>query len=485
MREKTKDVIVRLAAPEFEQLTNLLLRRYPHFEWAAFVRFGWRETRDTLVLALAALDSASEGELDEEVGHVKITEPYTLRIALQSETHKLAVGIIHSHPENYAPRPSPIDDDMDAYYSKYFGDFAKERPYISLIFSRVNSELILSGRVYWNNSWLPVTRFIVERTPVETWVNGYPPQENEDNQRHRTVRFTDAFGEQASRRLRQATVAVIGAGGTGSIVIEVLARAGVGKLIIADPDYLSESNLERVHGSRPDQVGQFKVAVAKEHIQSINPDCKVEAYIGSLPQQEIVDAVITADVALGCTDQQHSRLALSDICLRYLVPSIDCGVMLEGSQGVVTGQVIQLVRFLAADPCALCRDMIQPGRITEELMSDEEKRARQSAAEEAILRGEDPNPYWRGLPQLNTVGYLTGIAGAMTAGFAIGWLTGRFDPAFSRTQMNLVAEYFDVTDNPQLAREHCVCRSIRGWADQGIADALISAPSHWAPVRTL
>jgi molybdopterin/thiamine biosynthesis adenylyltransferase len=325
----------------------------------------------------------------------------------------------------------------------------------------------------------------VERSPVETWVNGQRPKLKEDPQKERTARFSAAFGEEASRRLRRATVAVIGAGGTGSMAVEVLARAGVGKLIIADPDHISESNLERMHGSRPEHVAnhESKVLIAREHIRSINPRCEVEAYLGALPQEEVVDAIIRADVALGCTDQQHSRLSLSDVCFRYLVPSIDCGVILEGSDGKVTGQILQLVRFLAADPCALCREMIIPSRLAQELMTDDERELRQAAARAARERGEDPGPYWHGMPQLNTVGYLTGVAGAMAAAYAIGWITGRFDPPFSRAQMNMVAEYFDVQEVTQAARDFCVCRQRRGWADQGQSDALISAPTHWPPVK--
>ena len=82
-------------------------------------------------------------------------------------------------------------------------------------------------------------------------------------------------------------------------------------------------------------------------------------------------------------------------------------------------------------------------------------------------------------------GYLTGMAGALAAGYAIGWITGRFDPPFLRLQMNLVAPYFDVQDVFQDARSYCVCRRIRGWADQAQADALISAPQHWTPAIRL
>jgi molybdopterin/thiamine biosynthesis adenylyltransferase len=479
-------VIVRMAAPEFEELRSLVFRRYPNAEWATFARFGWHAAASTLVLTLAKVDAPSIGGLDERVDHVAIAEPYTLETALAAEQHPLAVGVIHSHPKDCPPCPSFIDDDMDGYYSGYFEGFAPGRPYVSLILSQMENELAISGRIWWRNRWLLVTRVVVERNPVQTWIGGrYPGKRPAAPER--IARLTAALGHEASERLRRSTVAVIGAGGTGSAAIEVLARAGVGQLIIVDPDHLDESNLERVHGSRPEHADNkiAKVTLARDHVMSINPSCEVHAFLGALPQKEIVDAVVCADLALGCTDQQHSRLALSDLAVRYLVPSLDCGVLLEGDDGHITGQIVQITRFLAADPCALCRHIIVSTRVAQELMSDSERAQRQEAARLARERGEDDNPYWRNQPQLNTVGYLTTTAGAMVAGYAIGWLAGRFDPPFSRLQMNLAAKFLDVTNLEQSPQPGCVCRRVRGWSDQATADAMITPPSHWKPVEAL
>ena len=227
------------------------------------------------------------------------------------------------------------------------------------------------------------------------------------------------------------------------------------------------------------------MALAKEHVHLIDDSCVVEGFVGSLPQREIVDALVKADVALGCTDQQHSRLALSDIAIRYLIPSIDCGVLMEGKEGVVSAQVIQFVRFLAADPCALCRGMINPTQLAQELMSEDEREQRRAAAVEAELEGGNANAYWHDIPQLNTVGYLTTVAGALAAGYAIGWLTNRFTTPFERLQMNLVAPFLDVTDNEQTRRHDCSCRRMRGLADQGHIDAFVTAPSHWPTPRRI
>jgi molybdopterin/thiamine biosynthesis adenylyltransferase len=374
---------------------------------------------------------------------------------------------------------------MDGYYAQYFPSFAPGRPYVSLIAAIIDGKLALSGRAWWGEEWLRAEQFCVERTPVQTWVGTRP--KTGELERERTARLNAAFGQEAAARLRHATVAIIGAGGSGSAAIETLARAGVGRLIIVDPERIAESNLERVHGSDPSHVKRelTKVALAREHVHAIDPTCEVVGLVGSLPQDAVIDAVITADVVLGCTDQQHSRLAISDLAVRFLVPAIDCGVALEGADGKVSGQIVQLVRCLAADPCVLCRGMISPQRVGEELMSLEERKQRTTAAQDAIARGEDPDPYWHGAPQLNTVGYLTTAAGALAAGYAIGWLTGRFDPPFSRLQMNLTAPFLDVTDDPIQARSYCACRRIRGWADQGSAERFVTAPTHWTPVENV
>ena len=454
-------------------------------EWATFARFGWRDTGKVLVVTLASIDTPRYGDLDDNVGNVAFDEQYTLRVALAAENHVLAVGVIHSHPENCEPRPSVIDDDMDGYYSQYFADFAPKRPYVSLIFSIVAKQLVISGRVFWNGSRLTLEHTATECDIVESWprrtYKRLPSYEVD-----RVARFVSAFGEEALSRLRNACAIVIGAGGTGSAAIEILARAGVGRLVVVDPDTVEHSNLDRVHGSIPEHAKKRlpKVVVARELIRQIDPSIEVVSLEGRLPQPEVIDAFVSSDIALGCTDKQHSRLALSDLAFRYLVPAIDCGVVLEGEDGAISGQIAQFVRLLAADPCVLCRNMIDPRRVAQELMSDEERAQRTAAAREAQIRGCDPDPYWLRERQINTVGYLTTTVGAMLAGYAIGWLTRRFDPPFERLQMNFVAPFLDVTDLPQKQRPECSCAKFRGWADQATVEALVSAPPHWLPVVT-
>ncbi|KAA2244262.1 ThiF family adenylyltransferase [Salinarimonas soli] len=479
--------LLRLAAPELDDLLRLVLRRAPGAEWATFARFGWRETARGLVLTLAALDPPEPGDLDEGIRDIKIAAPYLRRIALAAESHPLAVGLVHSHPDEAAPRPSALDDEMDAYLAAYVADFAPGRPFASLILSRVEGEIALSGRVFLNGSWHGIERVSAERRPdIRAWPGGerpapapMPPE--------RVARLTSAFGREAYQRLQRSTVALIGAGGTGSAAIPILARAGVGRLIVVDADHASESNLERLHGSTPGDAADAvpKVAIARRHVASMAPDVTVEAWFGRLPQPEILDAVLQADVLMGCTDQHSSRLAVADVAARYALPAIDCGGLIEGRDGVVTGQIIQLVRFLAADPCPACRGMISTVRLRQELLSPEERLTAAQQAAEAIARGERPDPIATAIPQIDTVGYITTTAGTLAAGYVVGWLTGRFDPRFERLQLDLVAESLGAVDRPQRWRPDCACGRVRGQADQAIDPPPVQPPPHWPEPRRL
>ncbi len=473
-------IIVRFGQAQFREFTEILFARYPREEWATFAFAGWHDTDEDLVVSLARLNPAVAGELNEHVGHVQFREPYSLRTALEAEALPLAVVVAHSHPRGCMPLPSDIDDDMDEYFADYFSGFAPDRPYISLIASSIDDEYVLGGRVLWQGKWHPVDRFIVEA--VATRTVSRKSKSSPSVEFGRVRRLADAFGKAAALRLRESTVALIGLGGTGSAAVEVLARAGVGHLILIDDDEFHESNLERVHGSIPSDANQptLKIAIARRHILSIDPSILVTAISGLVPQSLTIDAIAMADVALGCTDSHASRVSLAELAWRYAVPVIDAGVTLEGACGSVTGQIAQLVRFGPSHPCAICQGMYDPRRVTRELMSPEERAQRRAAALEAIERGESPDPYWADdEPQLNTVGYLTTTAGALAAGYAIGMITGRFVPPFARLQTNFVAPWWDVTDQSFAAVEDCTCQRYRGWSDQSAQYAIASAPSHW------
>lgn len=86
------------------------------------------------------------------------------------------------------------------------------------------------------------------------------------------------FGKEAMDRLKDSRVAVFGVGGVGGYTVEALARSGVGAIDIIDDDKVCLTNINRQIIATGKTVGKYKVDVAKERIEEINPDCKVTAF---------------------------------------------------------------------------------------------------------------------------------------------------------------------------------------------------------------
>ena len=86
------------------------------------------------------------------------------------------------------------------------------------------------------------------------------------------------YGEEAMEKFRVSRVAVFGVGGVGGYVVEALARSGIGALDLIDDDKVCLTNINRQIIATRKTVGQYKVEVAAERVQDINPDCVVRAH---------------------------------------------------------------------------------------------------------------------------------------------------------------------------------------------------------------
>lgn len=111
----------------------------------------------------------------------------------------------------------------------------------------------------------------------------------EENWNARTEKL---IGKDGVRKLEDAKVIIYGIGGVGSFAVEGLVRAGVGKLVLVDPDKISESNINRQIHSNINTIGKSKVEVMKKRILEINPKASVEIYNPKnldFEEQELID----------------------------------------------------------------------------------------------------------------------------------------------------------------------------------------------------
>jgi len=115
-------------------------------------------------------------------------------------------------------------------------------------------------------------------------------------------------------KLQKATVGIAGLGGLGSTVALNLARAGVGRLIIADFDVVEPDNLNRQQYF-VDQIGKSKVAATIENLERINPSIEVEGHCIELNARNIPEIFAGSDVIAECFDRAEYKQMLVETLL--------------------------------------------------------------------------------------------------------------------------------------------------------------------------
>jgi molybdopterin/thiamine biosynthesis adenylyltransferase len=141
-------------------------------------------------------------------------------------------------------------------------------------------------------------------------------------------------GESGQLRLAQATAVVVGCGGLGVPAALYLGAAGVGRLILVDPDRLSLDNLNRQVAYRTDEVGNPKASLLATRIKELNPTILVEARDESVSDDSVGGLLAMADVVLECSDDPVTKFLVNDYC----VPE-GISVVIGGAVGL-TGQVV-------------------------------------------------------------------------------------------------------------------------------------------------
>lgn len=164
------------------------------------------------------------------------------------------------------------------------------------------------------------------------------------------------FGGDGQKRLKAAHVAVIGAGGIGSPVIQYLAAAGIGRLTIVDDDRIDASNLQRQTIYATADVGMPKAQSAATAARRINPHVAVTPQVVRIDAATVGRSIEGADAVVDGCDNFETRLLVADAALAARIPLISAAVgQFEGQLGVFRG-------WEAGKPCYRCFVGADPGR---------------------------------------------------------------------------------------------------------------------------
>jgi molybdopterin-synthase adenylyltransferase len=135
--------------------------------------------------------------------------------------------------------------------------------------------------------------------------------------------------------LQQASILMIGLGGLGSAAALYLAAAGVGELILCDPDHVDNSNLQRQVIHSEARVGQLKVESAAEQIQALNNSVKVTTISERLDESTLAPWVARASILLDGTDNFATRSVINRVCWQHKIPLVSAAaIRFEGQISV-------------------------------------------------------------------------------------------------------------------------------------------------------
>jgi molybdopterin/thiamine biosynthesis adenylyltransferase len=165
------------------------------------------------------------------------------------------------------------------------------------------------------------------------------------------------IGKEGQEQLASSSVAIIGCGALGTVLANNLGRAGIGRLVIADRDYIELNNLQRQILFDEDDIARRlpKAVAAAEKLHRVNSTTKIEALVEDINADGIESLVQDVDLVLDATDNFETRYLLNDVCVKFERPWIYSGVI--ASYGVT-------MNIVPGDtPCLRCifPDMPLPG----------------------------------------------------------------------------------------------------------------------------
>jgi molybdopterin-synthase adenylyltransferase len=368
-------------------------------EHAAMLVCGLRETSDTLTYLVRDLVLLTPSDyVDRGAVHLSVAPTTLARVAKRARLLDTAVIMTHSHPFPGSVVASGIDLRTEADLGRRVLTSRTEKPVGALVVGPDG----LDGR-----SWTPagagplsaltvigdtLTRYAVTSHAVSPSQGAHsgdgtgadvatpsvaPAREGESA----TARQELLWGASGQQILLDSHVVVVGAGGTGSHVATQLAHLRVGRLTLIDHDVIEMSNLSRILGLGPDDVGRSKVEALADQLSRIHPGATIETYAASV--LDIDPAILTAaDVIVCATDGHGSRSLLNDLAHQYYVPVVDLGVEVVPGDAFRAGGGVRVLR--PGSGCLWCAQTLSPALVREEYLSEFQ---RTQEAERGYLRG--------------------------------------------------------------------------------------------------
>lgn len=368
-----------LASPDGREAAAYVLCGESHVD-----RDPWDRRSRTRLTTHEVVPIPPEDQVSASAQHVTWSTASYVRLLRRAKEDGLVPGIVHTHPDG--PPAFSAQDDQN------------ERDLMQLARNRNGDgaalvSLLLHGAEgararLWRDTTAPFDAVSVKAVGRRlTFFDCAPDAPSIDA----FARQALLFGDDLNRRLRSLRVGIVGCGGTGSATAMLVARLGVGQLVLFDDDIVEVTNLNRLHGaSRADaDAMRRKVDVVAQAVTRLGLGTRVVALRAWIGDPACRDALKSCDVIFGCTDDHDGRLLLNRFAYFYLIPVLDMGLAIDPapdgcSARDLSGRVTVLV---PGAPCLLCRGIVDPVAARDESLRRHNPEEYERRKREAYVRG--------------------------------------------------------------------------------------------------
>ena len=173
----------------------------------------------------------------------------------------------------------------------------------------------------------------------------------ESNWKERTEKL---IGKEAINKLEDSKIIIYGIGGVGSYTVEGLVRAGIGNLVLVDPDNISVTNINRQIHSNIKTVGKSKIEVMKERILEINPKANVEIYNPKkleFKEENLIDDSFS--YVIDAVDTVKTKISIIEKAKTIGIPVISA----MGTGNKLETNKFEIADIYKTDVCPLARTM--------------------------------------------------------------------------------------------------------------------------------
>lgn len=156
------------------------------------------------------------------------------------------------------------------------------------------------------------------------------------------------IGEEGQKKICNSTAVIAGCGALGTVIANVLARAGVGTLRVIDRDFVEQSNLQRqvLFDEQDVRENMPKAAAAERKLKLINSDIKIEGIVTDINFANVEELIKGADVVVDGADNFETRFVINDACVKHNIPWV------YGAAVGSTGMTMTIIP--GQTPCIRC-----------------------------------------------------------------------------------------------------------------------------------